>query len=67
VNNATAGDNLWQASHYLGLSPPPALRRAEPSELLAWARAHWRIDEVPRQLAVTAPPDGLAIAKPPNA
>ena len=67
VGNASAGDNLWRACRCLGLLPPAALRRAEPSELLAWAGAHWRLDRVPQQMTMPATACEPAIAKQPDA
>lgn len=67
VDSASPGDNLWRACHCLGLRPPATLRRAEPSELLVWATAHWRLDRVPRQMTIPAAACGPAIAKQPGA
>jgi glutamyl-Q tRNA(Asp) synthetase len=48
---------LTQALAVLGHAPPRELAGAGPAELLAWASAHWRIEEVPRRPAIanTAP------------
>jgi len=46
------GAVLAQALVVLGHPPPPALNDAGPPELLAWARAHWRIENVPLRPAI---------------
>lgn len=38
---------LWAALRFLGQSPPPALATESPATILAWARAHWRLERVP--------------------
>jgi glutamyl-Q tRNA(Asp) synthetase len=43
---------LSEALNALGHAPPTALLGAPPTELLAWALAHWRIDAVPTQSAI---------------
>jgi glutamyl-Q tRNA(Asp) synthetase len=39
--------NLYQALALLGQEPEPELLHATPGVLLAWAQAHWRLDQVP--------------------
>lgn len=46
------GEVLGRALAVLGHPPPAGLQGAEPSALLAWARARWRPEAVPRQAAV---------------
>jgi len=46
---------LHSALRFLGQRPPPELVRAPASELLAWARAHWSLDLVPKERALAAP------------
>jgi len=41
-------DALCSALDFLGQHPPTELHRATLSEFWAWARAHWRLDAVPR-------------------
>ena len=55
---AEASVRLAQALDFLGHTPPAELRGAPPAELLAWAVAHWKIDEVPA-LRQCLHPDGL--------
>jgi glutamyl-Q tRNA(Asp) synthetase len=43
---------LTQALAVLGHPPPAELRGAAPAELLAWARTHWQIENVPTQPAI---------------
>ncbi len=43
---------LSQALNMLGYAPPPTLMDAPPTELLAWALAHWRIEAVPTQSTI---------------
>ena len=39
----------------LGHPPPPELQSAPPAELLAWASAHWEIENVPTRPAIAKP------------
>jgi glutamyl-Q tRNA(Asp) synthetase len=55
---AEASVRIAQALDFLGHAPPAELRGAPPAELLAWAVAHWTIDEVPA-LRQCLHPDGL--------
>lgn len=43
---------LSEALNVLGHPPPAVLRNAPPTELLAWAVAHWRVEAVPAQSIV---------------
>lgn len=54
---AGRGAVLALALAVLGHPPPPELNDAGPAELLAWAGAHWRIENVPLRPAIanTAP------------
>ncbi len=45
---------LTAALEFLGQSPPADLKRAVPREVLSWARAHWRLDAIPRQRGIVA-------------
>lgn len=49
------GAGLACALRVLGLQPPDELAASAPQELLAWATASWRIENVPRQAAVANP------------
>jgi glutamyl-Q tRNA(Asp) synthetase len=56
------GAVMAQALAVLGHSPPPELAGANPVELLAWAVAHWQIENVPTRPVVAKPaqaPDNL--------
>ena len=46
---------LAQALTALGHPPPADLNGAQPAELLAWARANWQIENVPRQPSIANP------------
>jgi glutamyl-Q tRNA(Asp) synthetase len=46
---------LAQALAALGHPPPAELIGAEPTDLLAWARAHWNIKNVPLRPAIAKP------------
>lgn len=48
VDARSAASNLQLALALLGHDPPRDLRGAEPTELLAWATAHWNLARVPR-------------------
>lgn len=52
---AGRGAVLAQALAALGHPPPGELAGAEPAELLAWASAHWQIENVPTRPAVANP------------
>ncbi len=49
------GAMLAQALAALGHPPPPGLSEARAAELLAWASAHWRIENVPTQARIANP------------
>jgi glutamyl-Q tRNA(Asp) synthetase len=49
------GAVLAQALAALGHSPPAELAGADPTELLAWARRHWRIANVPTHATIANP------------
>jgi glutamyl-Q tRNA(Asp) synthetase len=49
---AGQGALLTQALAALGHAPPCELAGADPAELLAWASAHWQIENVPRHPAI---------------
>lgn len=51
LNNREAGTNLWRALHSLHQSPPADLQPAPVTEILAWARQHWRTDALPGPVA----------------
>jgi glutamyl-Q tRNA(Asp) synthetase len=48
VDISRPGPALFAALAFLGQRPPPELSRADVSELWTWARANWRLDQVPR-------------------
>ena len=52
---AGRGAVLALALAVLGHLPPPELSDAVPAQLLAWATAHWRIENVPLQSAIANP------------
>ena len=54
VAGVPASRLLAQALAFLGLSVPPTLTGTAPSELLAWALAHWRLAKVPPGARVPA-------------
>ncbi len=47
---------LTAALDFLGQSPPADLARAVPREVLSWARAHWRLETIPRVRGIFADP-----------
>jgi glutamyl-Q tRNA(Asp) synthetase len=49
IEESRAAENLHLCLDLLGQNPAPALRRARVSELIAWAQAHWRVENVPRR------------------
>ncbi|HMM76924.1 MAG TPA: tRNA glutamyl-Q(34) synthetase GluQRS [Gammaproteobacteria bacterium] len=48
VDAAAPAEVLVAALVFLGQSPPAALRAASAAEVLAWGRAHWRPERIPR-------------------
>jgi glutamyl-Q tRNA(Asp) synthetase len=46
IDSARAGDQLTEALELLNHQPPAELQQAVPTELLAWASAHWNLDRV---------------------
>jgi glutamyl-Q tRNA(Asp) synthetase len=49
------GRALWQALAFLGQHPPTALFGAGATELLAWARSHWCLEQVPKGPHIALP------------
>lgn len=49
IEESRAAENLHLCLDLLGQNPAPALRRASVPQLIAWAQAHWRIENVPRR------------------
>ncbi len=49
IEESSAAGNLHLCLELLGQTPAPALRRAQVPELIAWAQAHWRVENVPRR------------------
>jgi glutamyl-Q tRNA(Asp) synthetase len=65
---AGCGEVLAEALAALGHPPPSELGGAEPAELLAWASAHWQIENVPTWPTVANPaqaPDNFTLAPSP--
>jgi glutamyl-Q tRNA(Asp) synthetase len=54
VDSSHASENLYRGLHFLGQSPPSALSRQKPSEILDWGIAHWNIADVPKLSAAPA-------------
>lgn len=52
IASEQASANLLRCLSLLGQSPPPALGRALPAEILAWAVPHWRADKLPRRASI---------------
>lgn len=46
IDASRAGTNLWDCLHGLQQRPPLALRGADATTVLDWARSHWRIARV---------------------
>jgi glutamyl-Q tRNA(Asp) synthetase len=55
AGRCTPGAQLVAVLEFLGQSPPEALRGATAREVLAWGRAHWRMDGFAGRAAGTAP------------
>jgi glutamyl-Q tRNA(Asp) synthetase len=52
LDPARTAPALHAALAFLGQSPEAGLRRASARELVAWAVAHWRREQIPRRLAL---------------
>jgi glutamyl-Q tRNA(Asp) synthetase len=56
IDRRTAGTTLIRVLRFLGQSAPAGVERANPGEILAWAREHWDPQTLPRtQSAATRP------------
>jgi glutamyl-Q tRNA(Asp) synthetase len=51
IDDQLAKQNLHQVLHYLQQTPPPG--ELGITELLQWAVEHWRVDQIPRQTALS--------------
>jgi glutamyl-Q tRNA(Asp) synthetase len=58
LDAAGAPAALVAALAFLGQQPPAALGHAPLAAVWAWARAHWRLDRVPRRRQLAAPRPG---------
>jgi glutamyl-Q tRNA(Asp) synthetase len=47
--------SLWQALHFLGQQPPPALIDEPLTNIWEWARQHWQMDRIPGARSLPAP------------
>lgn len=52
IDTAQASANLLRCLSLLGQSPPPALARTAPPEILHWAVSHWLPDSVPARASI---------------
>jgi glutamyl-Q tRNA(Asp) synthetase len=57
LDHGAALHNLRAALDFLGQSPPDAVHAQSIDALLAWAIAHWRLEDVPRRMQLL--PDDL--------
>jgi glutamyl-Q tRNA(Asp) synthetase len=48
LDERNPGPALWDALRFLGQRPPADLLNASPAEILNWALAHWRLEQIPR-------------------
>ncbi|MBA4500792.1 tRNA glutamyl-Q(34) synthetase GluQRS [Marinobacterium marinum] len=55
---------LFKALRLLGQQPPAEFLAASPTELLTWARTHWRLDNIPAAMQLT--PEGVPRVQPPD-
>ena len=53
LDSSRAGQNLHLLLQLLNQSPPSALQRETPTQILAWATEHWRCAAVPRTTELT--------------
>lgn len=47
LNDRQPGGEMWEALRFLGQQPPAALRRAPPTEILAWTLTYWHPEKIP--------------------
>jgi glutamyl-Q tRNA(Asp) synthetase len=52
ADDVRAGSNLMICLEWLGQKPPPALNKAPPAEILAWAIARWTPANVPQRMEI---------------
>jgi glutamyl-Q tRNA(Asp) synthetase len=55
IDPAHTAPVLWSVLRFLGQAPPDAMKRAPATEILAWAKASWSLDRVPKQMSAPAP------------
>lgn len=60
IHEDNAGIRLVQALRFLGMSPPEELEKEPLSAIWQWAKLHWHLESVPRQLAMI-PEDALLL------
>jgi glutamyl-Q tRNA(Asp) synthetase len=56
LENARAGNNLWQALVFLGQNPPSELEQAKVEDLMSWAITHWDERQLCKISSHQAPP-----------
>lgn len=60
IREDNAGIRLVQALRFLGMTTPEELEKEPLSAIWQWAKLHWHLESVPRQLAIT-PEDALLL------
>jgi glutamyl-Q tRNA(Asp) synthetase len=53
LDSQNGGPALVRALDFLGQEPPAGLAAAEPTEIVGWGQANWRLDRVPRGRTLT--------------
>jgi glutamyl-Q tRNA(Asp) synthetase len=51
LEDRSPGPALWEVLRFLGQRPPAELIHAPSAEILAWALAHWKLEQIPATLA----------------
>lgn len=57
IDERAAGTTLIRVLRFLGQSAPAGSERANPGEILAWARQHWNPQNLPRAQSAAASPE----------
>jgi glutamyl-Q tRNA(Asp) synthetase len=56
IDPSRPAQTLWLALRFLGQDPPADIHAAPAADIWHWARAHWRLERVPRHAALSIPP-----------
>ena len=55
ISMRPAGQQLFNAFHFLGQNPPAEMQNATLAEMWRWAIANWQLSKVPKNRSVRQP------------